>query len=69
MRWSQMLLEGVMLLFKWCSLISYTAKILKKVKKTKYFIKKKPSQWKNINRLGKLKKMRFRIANFLYYIE
>ena len=38
------------------SLISYVAKILKKVKKTKYFIKKNLANGKNIHRLGKLKK-------------
>lgn len=63
---NQQMLEGC------CStdyIISYTAKILKKVKKTKFFNKKNLANGKNIHRLGKLKKMRFRIANFLYYIE
>ena len=34
----------------------YSAKILKKVKKTKFFNKKNLANGKNIHRLGKLKK-------------
>lgn len=37
-----MLFEGGRCLFKWYSLISYSAKILKKVNKTKYFSEKNP---------------------------
>ena len=54
-------------LFKWYSIISYSAKILKKVKKTKFFNKKKPSQWKKYPPTRKIKKMRFRIANLILY--
>ena len=41
----------------------------KNVKKTNILLKKNLANGKNIHRLGKLKKMRFRIAKFLYYIE
>ena len=50
---NQQMLEGC------CStdyIISYSAKILKKVKKTKFFNKKNLANGKNIHRLGKLKK-------------
>ena len=45
----------------------YTAKILKKVKKTKYFNKKNLGRGKNNLIPRKIKKMRFRIAKILIY--
>ena len=46
--------------------LSMLQRYIKNVKKPNFLIKKNLANGKNIHRLGKLKKMRFRIANLIF---